>query len=66
MFNSMNYELESYFFGNVSLIPLQGVISSKDEKRLWIEEKRLWILGQGEDLSDLGKGESLDAQPSGG
>ena len=62
----MNYELESYFFGNVYLIPLQGEISSKEEKRLWIEEKRLWILGQGEDLIDLGKGESLDAQPSGG
>ena len=53
-------EWESYFFGNVSLIPLQGKISSKEEERLWLEEKRLWILGQEEDSIDLGKGESVD------
>ena len=53
-------EGESYFFGNVSLIPLQGKISSKEEERLWLEEKRLWILGQEEDSIDLGKGESVD------
>ena len=28
---------------------------------LWLEEKRLWILGQGKDSTDLHKGESLDA-----
>ncbi|KAL6345753.1 hypothetical protein AAG906_017498 [Vitis piasezkii] len=38
----------------------RGKISSKEEERLWLEEKRLWILGQEEDSIDLGKGESVD------
>ena len=54
-------EGDSYFSRNVSLVPLQGEISSKKEEKLWLEEKRVWILGQGEDSIDLGKEESLDA-----
>ena len=57
MFNSVN---EFYFFRNVSLVPLIGEINSEEGEKLWLEEKRLWILGQGEDSTDSGKGESLD------
>ena len=39
-------EGESYFSRNVSLVPLQREISSKEEERLWLEEKRLWISGR--------------------
>ena len=54
------YENESYFSMNVSLVFLQE-ISCKEYDRLWLEEKRLQILGQGDDSIDLGKMESLDA-----
>ena len=45
---------------NVSRVSLQGEISSEEEEMLWLEVKGLWILGQGEDTTNLGKGESLD------
>ena len=45
---------------NVSRVSLQGEISSKEEEMLWLEVKGLWISGQGEDTTNLGKGESLD------
>ena len=57
-------ERESYFFGNVSLVPLQGKISSKEEEKLWLEKNRVWILGQWEDSTNLGKKESLNAPNS--
>ena len=44
----------------MSLVPLQGEISSKENERLWLEKKRLWISSQGEDSTDLGEGESFD------
>ena len=40
----------------MSLVPLKGFISSKEDERLWLEKKWLWISGQGEDSIDLGKG----------
>ncbi|RVW34157.1 hypothetical protein CK203_092843 [Vitis vinifera] len=51
---------ESYFSGNASLVPLQGEISSKDRKS-YVRIEKAWILGWEEDLTDLDKGESLDA-----
>lgn len=31
------------------------------QERLWLEEKRVWISGKGEDSAIIGEGESLDA-----
>ena len=33
-------ERESYFVGDVSLVPFQGEINSKEEEHLWLKEKR--------------------------
>ena len=43
-------ERESYFSKDVDMVPLQGEINSKEEERLWLEEKRWWISSKGEDL----------------
>ena len=32
------------------MVPLQGEINSKEEERLWLEEKRWWISSKREDL----------------
>ena len=58
--NVQFYEMESYFSRNVSLVPLQEEIGSNEEEKLWLEEKKLQISGQGEDSTDLGSGNSLD------
>lgn len=36
-------ESESFFSDDVSLVPLQGEISSKEEERVWLDEKKVWI-----------------------
>ena len=43
-------ERESYFSKDVDMIPFHGEINSKEEERLWLEEKRWWISSKGEDL----------------
>ena len=43
-------EREPYFSKDVDMVPLQGEINSKEEERLWLEEKRWWISSQEEDL----------------
>ena len=43
-------ERESYFSKDVDVVPLQGEINSKEEKRLWLEENSWWISSKGEDL----------------
>ena len=43
-------ERESYFSKDLDMVPLQGEINSKEEERLWIEERRGWISGKGERL----------------
>ena len=35
---------------DVDMVPLQGEINSKEEERLWLEEKRWWISSKREDL----------------
>ncbi|RVX07325.1 hypothetical protein CK203_022642 [Vitis vinifera] len=44
--NVQFYEGSLIFSRNVSLVPLQGEISSREKERLWLEEKRLWISSQ--------------------
>ena len=34
------------------------LVVGKKEEKLWLEEKRVWISGQGEDSTDLDKGEA--------
>jgi hypothetical protein len=46
----------SYFSGNVSFVPLPGEISSKEEKHLWLAEKRLWISSEGTDQAIMAEG----------
>lgn len=56
-------ERESYFFGDASLIPLHGEIDSKEEEKLWLDEKRFWISGSlGEPVKDTvgGQGEVVE------
>ena len=43
-------EHESYFSKDVDMVHLQGEINSKEEERLWLEEKRWWISSKGEDV----------------
>ena len=43
-------ECESYFSKDMDMVPLKGEINSKEEERLWLEEKRWWISSKGEDL----------------
>ena len=53
-------ERESYFSKDVDIVPLQEKINSKEEERLWLEERRWWISSKGEDLEldDSRKSES--------
>jgi transposase InsO family protein len=56
-------ERESYFSGGVSLSPLQMEIDSKEEDKLWLDEKRFWNLGgQGDPMKDTidGQGEPME------
>ena len=43
-------ERESYFSKDVDMVPFQGEINSKEEERLWLEEKRWWISSKEEDF----------------
>ena len=43
-------ERESYFSKDVDMVSFQGLINSKEEKRLWLEEKSWWISSKGEDF----------------
>ena len=38
------------FSKDVDMVPLQGEINSKQEERLWLEEKRWWISSKEENL----------------
>ena len=41
---------ESYSSNDMDMVSLQGEINSKEEERLWLEEKRWWISSKGEEL----------------
>lgn len=57
----LHCEKESYFSGDISMALLQGEISSKEDEKLWLEEKNVWIFDKKDNHSPIECDDSLES-----